>query len=303
MLGKKNSRKNKEKIKQHRRKQKRRNQKAKKAHSRQSASCSGDISKVDSTCLENAMRVLVFEANQVMNYLKQSKILLRHKNQTSNKQGKKGEFEEAALHMLWAVGGNISDPKCGSNSSDLSTRAKAKRDLASSLASYDKLKNCSAAILEACTTAKKTYNATIEAKIKICNKTMEDYRTLSASCINLKDSSNSTKQCACWAKAKTAMDDIRKLKCTTKDKQKEITQKKKACVAVFSKCKKMEDSSVELVYKCMAEQGCKKSSTFLTPEFYDSNLPTFNGNNKPYFGSDLRVAWLGFIKRQRNMKQ
>merc|ERR1711892_807272 len=79
--GKKNSRKNKEKIKQHRRKQKRRNQKAQKAHSRQSASCSGDISKVDSKCLEDAMRVLVFEANQVMNYLKQSKILLRHKNQ------------------------------------------------------------------------------------------------------------------------------------------------------------------------------------------------------------------------------
>ena len=34
------------------------------------------------------------------------------------------------------------------------------------------------------------------------------------------------------------------------------------------------------------EQGCKKSSTFLTPEFYDLNLPTFSGNNNPYFGSD-----------------
>ena len=51
------------------------------------------------------------------------------------------------------------------------------------------------------------------------------------------------------------------------------------------------------------KQGCKKSSTFLTPKFYDSNLPTFSGNTNPYFGSGMRVAWLGFIKGNRNMRQ
>ena len=54
---------------------------------------------------------------------------------------------------------------------------------------------------------------------------------------------------------------------------------------------------------CHVKQGCKKSSTFLTPKFYDSNLPTFSGNTNPYFGSDTRVAWLGFSKRQRNMRR
>ena len=34
-------------------------------------------------------------------------------------------------------------------------------------------------------------------------------------------------------------------------------------------------------------QGCKKSSAFLTPELYDSNLPTFSGNCNPYFNSDV----------------
>ena len=41
-------------------------------------------------------------------------------------------------------------------------------------------------------------------------------------------------------------------------------------------------------------QGCKKSSTFLTPEIYDSNLPTFSGNINPYFGSETCIAWLGY---------
>ena len=36
-------------------------------------------------------------------------------------------------------------------------------------------------------------------------------------------------------------------------------------------------------------QGCKKSSTFLTPKFYYSNLPTFSGNINPYFATDTRA--------------
>ena len=86
-----------------------------------------------------------------MNFIKQSKTLLRHKNQTNNKQGKKGEFEEAAVHMLIAVGGNISNPICGSNSTDSVVRKREQRDLQLHLENYDKLKNCSAAIDEACT--------------------------------------------------------------------------------------------------------------------------------------------------------
>jgi len=201
------------------------------------------------------MQVLLFAANQVANYLKQSKILLSHKKQTGNKLSKKGEFEEAALHILWAVGGDIRKPKCGYNSSDLLTRYKNQRDLKTSLANYDKLKNCSAAIRESCTTPNKTYNATTEEKLQTCNKTMEEFRVTVENCINKKDDKNSIAQCGCWSTAKSDMDDIKTLKCATKEKQKEITNNKKKCIKVFGNCKKMEDSSVELIHKCMNDHS------------------------------------------------
>merc|ERR1711892_1524809 len=68
--------------------------------------CSG-TTPVSSTCIENAMNVLVFERIQVTNYLKQSKQLIRHGTQADNKRGKKGEFVHAAEHMLMAIGGNL----------------------------------------------------------------------------------------------------------------------------------------------------------------------------------------------------
>ena len=37
---------------------------------------------------------------------------------SGNKGAKKGEFHHAADHALWAIGGNVSAPLCGPNSTD-----------------------------------------------------------------------------------------------------------------------------------------------------------------------------------------
>ena len=123
------------------------------------------------------MFVLLFEKNQVTNYLKQCKQVIRHSAQTENKQGKKGEFEEAAFHMLMAVGGDISNPICGFNSTISVKRKRQQRDLDLHMENYDKLMNCSAAINEACNVPTNLYNQTALEKIKVCNATMENYRT------------------------------------------------------------------------------------------------------------------------------
>ena len=62
-----------------------------------------------------ALEGMLFEQNQITNYLKQSKLLQRHQTLSGNKAGKKHQFREAGHYLLWAVGGNMSNPKCGPN--------------------------------------------------------------------------------------------------------------------------------------------------------------------------------------------
>ena len=114
---------------------------------RQAQTCSGSTP-VPGNCMENAAFVLLFEKNQISNYLKQSKQLIRHNEQADNKLIKKGEFKESADHMMMAIGGNLSNPICGENSTDPDVWRRQQRDLNLHMDYYNKLNNCSAAIHE-----------------------------------------------------------------------------------------------------------------------------------------------------------
>jgi len=228
--------------------------KGKKAITRQT--CSG-TTPVTSTCMENAKNVLVYEETQVTNYLKQSKQLIRHGAQADSKRGKKGEFVEAAEHMMMAIGGNMSAPLCGNNASDSTTRQRQQRALDLHLENYEKLMNCSSAIQEACTVPEKAYNETALVKIKACNSSMEEYRTFTKTCQTTEMKNDATKQCACWAEAKTKMNAIKAQKCSINNEKKQVTAEKRKCVKTFGKCKKMEDQSVELIHVCMADHSMR----------------------------------------------
>merc|ERR1711892_422610 len=247
MKGKKNKEKN-DKSKK--------NIKTKKKTTDPRQACSG-TTPVSSTCIENAMNVLVFERIQVTNYLKQSKQLIRHGTQADNKRGKKGEFVHAAEHMLMAIGGNLSKPLCGTNTTDASTRKIQHRALDLHLENYDKLMNCSAAIQEACVVPENAYNETALVKIKACNASMEEFRNFTKTCMTNDMKNDATTQCACWAEGKTKMDAIKAQKCSINKEKKEVTAEKKKCVKVFTVCKKMEDASIQLIHTCMADHSMK----------------------------------------------
>jgi len=228
--------------------------KGKKSISRQT--CSG-TTPVTSTCMDDAKNVLVYEETQVTNYLKQSKQLIRHGAQADSKRGKKGEFVDAAEHMMMAIGGNMSAPLCGNNASDSTTRQRQQRALDLHLENYEKLMNCSAAIQEACTVPDKAYNETALVKIKACNSSMEEYRTFTKTCQTTEMKKDATKQCECWAEAKTKMNAIKALNCSINNEKKQVTAEKRKCVKTFGKCKKMEDQSVELIHVCMADHSMR----------------------------------------------
>ena len=104
--------KNKQKlIQQKKNKKKERNKNKKKKIKQSSSSCSA--SQANRTCMEAALTGMLFEANQISNFLKQAKLLQNHYRVSGNKAGKKDDFKPAKDHLLWAIGGNISDPQCG----------------------------------------------------------------------------------------------------------------------------------------------------------------------------------------------
>merc|ERR1712142_135917 len=213
---------------------------------------------VNTNCLENAMMSLAYEKNQVTNYIKQAKRLDNHQNISSNKLTKKNEFESAAKHMLWAIGGNLSDPKCGEETNDTKRAARQQRGLKDSIANYQKLYNCSNSIKEACdiTLKNDTYDKDDHAEeIEKCRLLKSDFINVSKECVSAKDQANATLQCECWAKAAKDMGDIKKLKCETKKKQKLVTEHKNQCIKAFGKCKKMEDEAIELIHICMHDHS------------------------------------------------
>ena len=109
---KKNSKKknNKKKFSKKERKLKKQRKRKQKKLSRQD-SCSS--SQANYTCMAAALKGLMFEQQQITNYLKQSKLLQRHQSVSGNKRSKKIIFEEAEQHLLWAIGGDIDNPICG----------------------------------------------------------------------------------------------------------------------------------------------------------------------------------------------
>merc|ERR1712142_1174945 len=178
---------------------------------------------VNTNCLENAMMSLAYEKNQVTNYIKQAKRLDNHQNISSNKLTKKNEFESAAKHMLWAIGGNLSDPKCGQDTNDTKRRAQQQRDLTSSIANYNKLINCSETIREACDLdlQSDSYNHSDHSEnMTLCRAYKADFIKVSKECQSAKDQANATLQCDCWARAAKDVTEIKKLKCETKEKHK-----------------------------------------------------------------------------------
>ena len=223
-------------------------------YKKQRQSCNGNTP-VPRSCMENAASVLIFEKNQVTNYLKQSKQLIGHKNITDNKLAKKGEFEDSANHMRIAIGGNLSNPICGANSTDPNIRKIIQRSLNLPLTSYYQLTNCSAAINEACDVPDALYNKTSLEKIKECNTTMENFKNFTKTCQTDLMKENATVQCDCWTVAKQKMKELQALECETNKVKKEVTANKRKCNKVFSECKKLEDSSVSLIYNCMNDHS------------------------------------------------
>merc|ERR1719154_873320 len=254
---KRKHRKNKTKLSQ-KKKQKWRNKRRKNGRKLSShTSCSAN--QANYQCMEAALKGMMFEQQQITNYLKQSKLLQRHQSVSGNKRSKKIIFEEAEQHLLWAIGGDIDNPICGpsdtSSSKYNSTLYEKEKNLA--VESYKILKECDIAIEQSCNISNlEGYNKDeVAENITICQDMMEDAIAANKLCQSLTE--DVAAQCTCWINQTILIDQIKELKCQAKADQKKVTQFKNKCIETFKACKKMEDKSVESVYYCMEDHSMK----------------------------------------------
>merc|ERR1712037_568682 len=238
---------------------KRRRNKLRKSAARQTAGgdwSSCGTSGVNDTCLLNAVNSLNFEKNQIQNFFKQKARLENQNKVTGNKKGKKGEFEDAAGYMLTAIGGNISTPTCGDNSS------RTERAAADAVATYNTLINCSASIHEACDMPNGTINATFNAN---CAKIYNLSKFASDDCrSNANYTNDGAAACNCWEKAAIGIQIAKDEGCTKESSKqaKAVKAQKNKCIKAFSACKKAEDAAVALIHTCMSgEVNTNASST------------------------------------------
>merc|ERR1712233_224519 len=149
---KKKQKEKKKKLKEKKNKKKKNKRKKNKGKKRKTKQNTCPTGEVNYECMQAALDAMLFEQAQITNYLKQAKLLERHQDLSGNKAGKKDQFKEAEDHLLWAVGGNMSSPKCGPNDTSSSKYNSSLYEYEMNLAkeSYAILINCSNAIHAAC---------------------------------------------------------------------------------------------------------------------------------------------------------
>merc|ERR1712062_80518 len=254
------ARKNKKRNKKN--KKKRNKSKRLKKRKQKQTSCSSN--EVTRTCMKNAMDCMLFEKNQILNWQKQAKRLENHGTISTNKVGKKGEFEEARKHLEWAIGGDKNNPQCGPNTTSGRLSATGifgetidfEKEQGYALANLTLMENCSTSIEAACNTSGLTgVNLTeFSSVLSTCRSMMTEFNDKSKECRGLTDSISN--QCKCWSDLSVLMANIKQFNCKRiKATQKMLTTHKNDCIKVFSKCKKSEDHSVEAVYSCMEDHS------------------------------------------------
>merc|ERR1712126_353093 len=239
--------KRKKKLRRAKIKKQRKNKQRGKSGEKQVAGATCGTTEVSDACLINAVEALNFEKNQIQNFFKQKARLLNHNKTTGNKLSKNMNFNESADYMLKAIGGDISNPKCGENTT---VRNSAKLDNATK--NYQGLNNCSETIKEACSMPDTTIDS---AKLETCEEIFTASKKASEDCrTNEAYTSDGQAACTCWEKAAVGITKAKEEKCSTygSNTAKAVKAQKKKCIQAFSVCKKLQDAAIQLISVCMS---------------------------------------------------
>ena len=169
-----------------------------------------------------------------------------------NKGGKNDSFGNSTTYLLTALGGNVSNLKCGSQNTSG----------AAAITTYKALTNCSKAVSAACVVPNTTVNFT---QLNTCKTYYENIQTTNKKCFEMtnKKSANGTAVCECWKGAAEAVATAKakSSSCSANTAQSDLKDLKNTCLAAYGVCKKAEDASVSYILKCSTDSSSSTNSS------------------------------------------
>jgi len=204
-----------------------------------------------------ALSVMQYEKNQIQTFLKQHNALTNFNSIAGSKYKKRDNFWVTAAYLLQALGGNLSSPTCGQQTSITNSSQKQAKTVAET---YVTMANCSDSIKEACTISEETYNDEMSNTLVGCKSSMIGLKKAFEDCrIADSNQANGTAACECWDNAHNLKDGIKALKCSAKDVRLNLKKAKDRCRDAFMACKKTEDTASAMVSAC--SEGSVKSQS------------------------------------------
>merc|ERR550519_17967 len=190
---------------------------------------------------------MVFERKQITNLLKQTGRMEAQKKILGNKKKKGSEpdpdtgemkFETPAKHLMKALGGNMTDPKCATDNTT--------RTAKEGMGFYDTLMGCSKSISASCDIG----DTIDDAKVEDCITTYKAIKESSKACIN-NTKEDAAAACECWKGVTAEIAAGKEKGCTTVSAMARATnQKKTKCIDAFKDCKKAEDGAIPNISDC-----------------------------------------------------
>merc|ERR1712198_501313 len=228
-----------------------------------------------SACLASVIdalkkRVIVF------NFENQRKRVERQTKLAGLKFGKRTIFAGIAAKLIKAGGGNNQSLSC--KGSTTSQEAKNLTSLSQTLL------KCDAEITKVCGPSFPKYDMDLVQK---CEPKSKEFITLAKDCLKKDVVSDEANTCKCWTDPKF-MEIVKGVAtCEIKEKN-EIADAIDKCKKTFMLCKKSEDATVNLIYKCQAcssgssnASSTGKPSTKTTPKSTGKTTPKSTGKTTP----------------------
>ena len=184
-------------------KKKKKKEGSKRGRNKHNTTHSNSTSCMSPACLTNINKYMQQVRKLVKNFERQHKRILRNKNQTAGKAGKKSEFAPYIIKLKEIGGGNASSLTCHGEATGAANLKKL----------YDNLTNCEGAIQNACNATIPSFNHTHETHVA-CITLMEEFGTKVEAAYKATESADKTpeqaddiKACQTWESAGYEWDD------------------------------------------------------------------------------------------------
>ena len=194
---------------------------------------------VDGKCIETATTVMRRWKDQVANFLKQKSRIEKQSSIAEKKAGKMNVFAPIAQKLIDVGGGNKSALTCSGSADSAGAVQLANLTM--------KLEECAMKINASCNMD--DFPKPDPTSLEACTASVAAFETKAQECLDLSKEDSCEDACGCWESSDmdTLSEEVKSCKIA---ETKDVADALKECKAAFSKCRKLEDESIDSISLC-----------------------------------------------------